>query len=80
MATNRQYDRYRRAVQDCHITQSMHSDGGRCHDNARCESMWASIKSELLYERYDIEKMTVTDETCGSGGFIAWAKKRGDME
>lgn len=20
------------------------------------------------------------DETCGSGGFMAWAKKRGDME
>lgn len=36
---------YRRAVQDCHITQSMNSDGGRCHDNTRCESMWARMKS-----------------------------------
>ncbi len=27
-------DCYRRAVQDCHITQSMNSDGGRCYDNA----------------------------------------------
>lgn len=40
-------DCYRRAVRDCHITQSMNSDGGRCHDNARCESMWARMKSEL---------------------------------
>ena len=30
-------------------------------DNARCESMWARMKSELLYGRYDTEKMT-TDE------------------
>lgn len=30
---------------------------GRCHDNARCESMWAKMKSELLYGRYDTEKM-----------------------
>ena len=54
-------DCYRRAVQDCHITQSMNSDGGRCHDNARCERMWARMKSELLYDRYDTEKMTVTE-------------------
>ena len=33
----------------------------RCHDNARCESMWARMKSELLYGRYDTEKMN-TDE------------------
>ncbi len=39
----------------------MNSDGGRCHDNARCESMWARMKSELLYDRYDTEKMTVTE-------------------
>ena len=31
------------------------------HDNARCESMWARMKTELLYDRYDTEKMT-TDE------------------
>lgn len=34
---------------------------GNCHDNARCESMWAGMKPELLYNRYDTEKMT-TDE------------------
>ena len=28
------------------IRQSMNSAGGRCHDNARCESMWARMKSE----------------------------------
>ena len=52
---------YRDAVQQYGIQQSMNSAGGRCHDNARCESMWARMKSELLYGRYDTEKMT-TDE------------------
>lgn len=35
------------------IVQSMNSDGGRCHDNARYEAMWARMKEELLYGRYD---------------------------
>ena len=35
------------------------SAGGRCHDNARCESMWARMKTELLYDRYDPEQLTV---------------------
>ena len=39
----------------------MNGAGGRCHDNVRCESMWARMKSELPYARYDTEKMT-TDE------------------
>ena len=52
---------YRNAVRKYGIQQSMNSAGGRCHDNARCESMWARMKSELLYGRYDTEKMT-TDE------------------
>ena len=25
----------------------------RCHDNARCESIWVRMKAELLYGRYD---------------------------
>ena len=25
---------------------------GRCHDNARCESIWARLKEELLYFFY----------------------------
>ena len=37
----------------------MNSAGGRCHDNARCESMWARFKAELLYGRYDTSSMTV---------------------
>ena len=52
---------YRKAVKKYGINQSMNSDGGRCHDNARCESMWARMKSELLYDRYDTEKMLVED-------------------
>ena len=28
-------------------------------DNARCESMWARMKSELLYDRYNTETMTI---------------------
>ena len=41
--------------------QSMNSAGGRCHDNARCESMWARMKTELLYGRYDTKQMTVEE-------------------
>ena len=50
---------YRKTLQKCGIVQSMNSAGGRCHDNARCESMWARFKEELLYGRYDTTKMTV---------------------
>ncbi len=35
---------YRRAVAKYGMIQSMNSAGGRCHDNARCESMWARMK------------------------------------
>ncbi len=31
---------------------------GRCYDNARCESMQARFKEELLYGRYDTTTMT----------------------
>lgn len=34
---------------------------GRCHDNTRCESMWARMKSEVFYGRYDTEKMTMDE-------------------
>ncbi len=37
----------------------MNRAGGRCHDNARCESMWARMKTELRYDRYDPEQLTV---------------------
>ena len=49
---------YRDAVCKYEIEQSMNRAGGRCHDNARCESMWARIKTELLYGRYGTEKMS----------------------
>ena len=43
-------EEYRLAVSDFKILQSMNSAGGRCHDNARCESMWAPrMKDELFY-------------------------------
>lgn len=42
------------------IVRSMNSDGDRCHDNARCETMWARMKEELLYGRYD-KKMTIEE-------------------
>ena len=41
---------HRAAIKLYGINQSMNSDGGRCHDNARCESMWARLKEELFYE------------------------------
>lgn len=52
---------YRRAVAKHGILQSMNSAGGRCHDNARCESMWARMKEELLYGRHHTKKMTVEE-------------------
>lgn len=39
---------YRAAVEKHGIRQSMNSDGGRCHDNARCESMWARMKNGVV--------------------------------
>ena len=50
---------YRKAINKYGILQSMNSAGGRCHDNARCESMWARFKEELLYGRYDTSTMTI---------------------
>ena len=42
-------------------TSESYRAGGRCHDNARCESMWARMKTELLYDRYDTSQMTVEE-------------------
>ena len=42
---------YRAAIQKYGIVQSMNSAGGRCQDNARCESIWARMKEELFYNR-----------------------------
>ncbi len=48
---------YRQAIEKYGIIQSMNSAGGRCHDNAKCESLWGRFKEELLYDRYDAKKM-----------------------
>lgn len=40
------------------LIQIMNSAGGRCHDNAKCESMWSRMNVELFYDRYDTRKMT----------------------
>ena len=45
----------------------MNSVGGRCHDNPQCESMWAKLKEELLYNRYDTTKMKVESVKLSSG-------------
>lgn len=52
---------YRQTIRKHHIHQSMNSAGGSCHDNARCESMWARMKTELLYDRYDTKQMEVEE-------------------
>ena len=39
---------YRKAIHKYGIRQSMNSAGGRCYDNARCESMWTRLKEEFL--------------------------------
>ena len=52
---------YREAVQKYGIRQSMNSDGGRYHDNARCESMWARMKCELFYDRVDTLSLTINE-------------------
>lgn len=38
---------YRDVLSKYGITQSMNSAGGRCHDNARCESMWSRMKDSI---------------------------------
>lgn len=56
-------EKYRMAITESGLVQSMNSAGGRCHDNARCESMWARMKEELFYSRnrksenYTIEEL-----------------------
>jgi putative transposase len=52
---------YRETLEDYGIRQSMNSAGGRCHDNAKCESMWGRLKEELLYGRYNTREMTVEE-------------------
>ena len=53
---------YRTMIQKYGIIQSMNSAGGKCHDNARCESMWARMKEELFYSRNDKPENYTMDE------------------
>lgn len=39
---------YRDVIRRYGIRQSMNSGSGRCHDNARCENMWARMKTVLI--------------------------------
>lgn len=50
---------FRRSLKELHVTQSMNSAGGRCHDNAKCESMWARFKVEAIYGVWDTRKMSM---------------------
>lgn len=55
-------DDYRRKIAKSGLQQSMNSAGGRCHDNARCESMWARMKVELFYSRNDKSENYTVEE------------------
>jgi transposase InsO family protein len=48
---------FRQTLKGLGIVQSMNSAAGRCHDNAKCESMWARGKEEIM-ALYDTKKMT----------------------
>ncbi len=57
----------------------MNSAGGRCHDNARCVSMWGRMKEELFYSRGDkSENYTVSElQTLIWRYFMSyWANRR----
>lgn len=42
------------------IIQSMNSAGGRCHDNAKCESMWGRMKVEI-FSIFSSKKHTILE-------------------
>lgn len=50
-------EEFRRTLVELDMIQSMNSAAGRCHDNAKCESMWARGKEEIM-ACYDVKKMT----------------------
>jgi transposase InsO family protein len=37
----------------------MNSAAGRCHDNAKCESMWARFKKEVIYGRLNTKLLNM---------------------
>lgn len=52
---------YRKTLEKFGVRQSMNSAAGRCHDNAKCESLWARFKEELIYGRFNTEKMPMDE-------------------
>jgi transposase InsO family protein len=48
---------FRELVKSLQMRQSMNSAGGRCYDNARCESNWGRFKVEKIYP-IDSKKLT----------------------
>jgi transposase InsO family protein len=50
---------FRECIKGLGVQQSMNSAGGRCHDNAKCESMWARFKEALIYGKLDNAKMSM---------------------
>jgi putative transposase len=48
---------FRTTLKSYGIKQSMNSAAGKCHDNARCESIWGRMKEELIYGRYNTKRM-----------------------
>ena len=48
---------FRETIAGLGIIQSMNSAAGRCHDNAKCESIWGRGKCEIM-AGYDTKKMT----------------------
>ena len=54
-------EEYKKTMKYFKMKQSMNSAGGRCHDNAKCESMWARFKEELIYGKIETSKMTMNE-------------------
>ena len=53
---------YRAALNEYGVKQSMNSAGGRCHNNARCESMWASNEERAVLQPWQ-KKYGLHDRT-----------------
>jgi transposase InsO family protein len=53
---------FRDTLRNFGLIQSMNSAAGRVHDNAKCESMWARGKSEIM-ACYDTKRMTCKELT-----------------
>ena len=60
-------EHFRQTLLTLGILQSMNSAAGRCHDNAKCESMWARGKVEIM-ACYDTRKLTCAQLKRGKAG------------